>query len=86
MNTANFSSLLLLPFHTRLFRNLNTMEPAEYYDSVDLHIRWSDRQDLILRVSPEETIYTIKEKVAILVFGILYIKTNIIYALDTTII
>lgn len=62
------------------------MEPAEYYDSVDLHIRWSDRQDLILRVSPEETIYTIKEKVTILVFGILYIKTNIIYALDTTII
>lgn len=35
----------------------------EYYESVDLHIRWSDRQDLILRVSPDETIYTIKEKV-----------------------
>jgi hypothetical protein len=39
------------------------MEADEYYESIDLHIRWSDRQDLILRVSPEETIYTIKEKV-----------------------
>lgn len=35
----------------------------EFYESIDLHIRWSDRQDLVLRVSPEETIYTIKEKV-----------------------
>lgn len=52
------------------------MEPAEYYDSVDLHIRWSDRQDLILRVSPEETIYTIKEKVTILVLNILYVKNQ----------
>lgn len=39
------------------------METDEYYESIDLHIRWSDRQDLILRVSPEETIYAIKEKV-----------------------
>jgi hypothetical protein len=55
------------------------MEPAEYYDSVDLHIRWSDRQDLILRVSPEETIYTIKEKVTILVLNILYVKKPTLY-------
>lgn len=41
------------------------MEPDEYYDAIDLHIRWSDRQDLVLRVSPEDTIYTIKEKVII---------------------
>jgi hypothetical protein len=40
------------------------MEVDEYYESIDLHIRWSDRQDLIQRVSPEETIYTIKEKVS----------------------
>ncbi|KAL9546132.1 hypothetical protein MBANPS3_006813 [Mucor bainieri] len=40
------------------------MEAAdEYYESIDLHIRWSDRQDLVLRVSPDETIYTIKEKI-----------------------
>ncbi|CAO3652682.1 unnamed protein product [Mucor fragilis] len=40
------------------------MEAAdEHYENVDLHIRWSDRQDLILRVSPDETIYTIKEKI-----------------------
>lgn len=39
------------------------METDEYYEVVELHIRWSDRQDLVLKVSPEETIYTIKEKV-----------------------
>ena len=39
------------------------MDSEEYYDSIDLHIRWSDRQDLILRVSTEDTIYIIKEKV-----------------------
>lgn len=39
------------------------MEPDEYYDNIDLHIRWSDRQDLILTVSPDSTIYSIKQKV-----------------------
>ncbi|KAI7904610.1 uncharacterized protein BX663DRAFT_502962 [Cokeromyces recurvatus] len=39
------------------------MESDDYYDSIDLHIRWSDRQDLILRVSPEDTIHMIKEKI-----------------------
>ena len=39
------------------------MEPDEYYDVIDLHIRWSDRQDLVLQVSPEDTIFAIKEKV-----------------------
>lgn len=40
------------------------MEPDEYYESIELHIRWSDRQDLVLNVSPEETIYDIKQKVS----------------------
>ncbi|KAI8081900.1 uncharacterized protein B0P05DRAFT_468736 [Gilbertella persicaria] len=35
----------------------------EYYDSIDLHIRWSDRQDLILRVSTLDSISTIKDKI-----------------------
>jgi hypothetical protein len=32
-------------------------------DNIDLHVRWSDRQDLVLNVNPDETIYSIKEKV-----------------------
>jgi hypothetical protein len=39
------------------------MASDEYYESIDLHIRWSEGQDLILTVSPEETIYSIKQKV-----------------------
>ncbi|KAI9005522.1 hypothetical protein CLU79DRAFT_781271 [Phycomyces nitens] len=38
-------------------------EPAEYYDTIDLHIRWSDRQDLVLSVSPHDTISTVKQKI-----------------------
>ncbi|KAG1149050.1 hypothetical protein G6F37_001547 [Rhizopus arrhizus] len=32
-------------------------------DNIDLHVRWSDRQDLVLNVNPDETIYSIKEKI-----------------------
>ncbi|KAI8987834.1 hypothetical protein BDF20DRAFT_814200 [Mycotypha africana] len=35
----------------------------EFHDTIDLHIRWSDRQDLVLHVSPESTIHDIKEKI-----------------------
>ncbi|KAL0082097.1 DUF2407 C-terminal domain-containing protein [Phycomyces blakesleeanus] len=38
-------------------------EPTEYYDTIDLHIRWSDRQDLVLSVSPHDTISTVKQKI-----------------------
>lgn len=63
-NISLCTVLLTLPFPSRSLFKTDKMEATnEYYDSVDLHIRWSDRQDLILRVSPEETIYTIKEKV-----------------------
>lgn len=40
------------------------MEPDEYYESIELHIRWSDRQDLVFNVPVEETIYAIKQKVS----------------------
>lgn len=39
------------------------MEPDEYYETVELHIRWSDRQDSVFNVPVEETIYAIKQKV-----------------------
>ncbi|GAA5799570.1 hypothetical protein HPULCUR_004986 [Helicostylum pulchrum] len=39
------------------------MEPDEYYESIELHIRWSDRQDLVFNVPVEETIYAIKQKI-----------------------
>jgi hypothetical protein len=35
----------------------------EYYQTIELHIRWSDRQDLILQVSPSETVSDIKKRV-----------------------
>lgn len=38
-------------------------EAEEYYDSIDLHVRWTEGQDLVLRVSPADTIQSIKEKV-----------------------
>ncbi|ORX59390.1 hypothetical protein DM01DRAFT_1184841 [Hesseltinella vesiculosa] len=34
-----------------------------HYDSIDIHIRWSDRQDLIIQVAPTDAIHTLKEKV-----------------------
>ncbi|KAI8381012.1 uncharacterized protein BYT42DRAFT_593059 [Radiomyces spectabilis] len=36
---------------------------TEYYEAVDLHVRWSDTQDLVLRISPHETIADIKQKI-----------------------
>ncbi|CEP15504.1 hypothetical protein [Parasitella parasitica] len=39
------------------------MEPTEYYESVDLHIRWSEGQDIVLRASPQDSVHTIKEKI-----------------------
>lgn len=47
------------------------MESDEYYENIELHIRWSDRQDLVLNVSPEETIYGIKQKVRLEYIGFL---------------
>lgn len=41
------------------------MNQDGYYDNIDLHIRWSDRQDLVLNVEPDELISSIKEKVKI---------------------
>ncbi|KAI8092510.1 uncharacterized protein BX664DRAFT_261085 [Halteromyces radiatus] len=35
----------------------------DHYDSIDIHVRWSDRQDLILNISPIETIQTVKDKI-----------------------
>ncbi|KAF7732317.1 hypothetical protein EC973_005213 [Apophysomyces ossiformis] len=35
----------------------------ECHDTIDLHIRWSDRQDLIFKVSPFDTMAHIKEKI-----------------------
>ncbi|RCH85658.1 hypothetical protein CU097_001735, partial [Rhizopus azygosporus] len=39
------------------------MDQDEYYDNIDLHIRWSDRQDLIINAEPDETVHSIKEKI-----------------------
>ncbi|KAG1237552.1 hypothetical protein G6F35_000594 [Rhizopus arrhizus] len=39
------------------------MNQDGYYDNIDLHIRWSDRQDLVLNVEPDELISSIKEKI-----------------------
>ncbi|CEG75889.1 hypothetical protein RMATCC62417_10864 [Rhizopus microsporus] len=39
------------------------MDQDEYYDNIDLHIRWSDRQDLVINSEPDETVYSIKEKI-----------------------
>ncbi|CAO3592470.1 unnamed protein product [Absidia cylindrospora] len=35
----------------------------DYYDSIDINVRWSDRQDLILTLSPTDTLQTVKEKI-----------------------
>lgn len=39
------------------------MNWVEFYDSIDLHIRWSDKQDLVLIVNPRDSVYSIKEKI-----------------------
>ncbi|KAI9307863.1 hypothetical protein BJ944DRAFT_1374 [Cunninghamella echinulata] len=38
-------------------------DTSEHYDSIDIHIRWSDRQDLIIRGSPTDKVITLKEKI-----------------------
>ena len=40
-----------------------SQDSDEYYESVDLHIRWNEGQDLVLRASPFDSISDIKEKV-----------------------
>ena len=40
----------------------------EYYESVDLYIRWNEGQDLIIRASPFDSIFDIKEKVTVFLF------------------
>ncbi|KAI7860154.1 hypothetical protein BDC45DRAFT_170871 [Circinella umbellata] len=35
----------------------------EYYESIDLHIRWNEGQDLIIKASPFDSIFDIKEKI-----------------------
>ncbi|CAO3638536.1 unnamed protein product [Cunninghamella echinulata] len=37
-------------------------DTSEHYDSIDIHIRWSDRQDLIIRGSPTDKVSALKEK------------------------
>lgn len=36
----------------------------DYYDTIDVNVRWSDRQDLVLTLSPTDTLQTVKEKVS----------------------
>ncbi|ORZ01119.1 hypothetical protein BCR43DRAFT_168231 [Syncephalastrum racemosum] len=35
----------------------------DYYESFDLHIRFTEGQDLVVRVSPEDSVAAIKEKI-----------------------
>ncbi|KAI9261594.1 DUF2407 C-terminal domain-containing protein [Phascolomyces articulosus] len=35
----------------------------EYYETVDLHIRWNEGQDLIITASPFDSIFDIKQKI-----------------------
>jgi hypothetical protein len=35
----------------------------DYYESIDLHIRWSNEQDLGFTVSPSDSVASVKEKV-----------------------
>ncbi|KAI9491345.1 DUF2407 C-terminal domain-containing protein [Zychaea mexicana] len=38
-------------------------EQDEHYESVDLHIRWNEGQDLVIRASPLDSIADIKQKI-----------------------
>ncbi|KAI8137094.1 hypothetical protein BJV82DRAFT_636815 [Fennellomyces sp. T-0311] len=40
-----------------------SQESDEYYESVDLHIRWNEGQDLVLRASPFDSISDVKQKI-----------------------
>ncbi|KAI9287848.1 hypothetical protein BC943DRAFT_342231 [Umbelopsis sp. AD052] len=35
----------------------------DYYETIDLHIRWSNEQDLVFTVSPHDTVSTVKNKI-----------------------
>ncbi|KAG2178913.1 hypothetical protein INT43_001760 [Umbelopsis isabellina] len=35
----------------------------DYYETTDLHIRWSNEQDLVFTVSPKESVASVKEKI-----------------------
>lgn len=36
----------------------------DYYESIEVHIRWPEGHDLVLSVSPKETVSTLKQKVS----------------------
>ncbi|KAI8072744.1 DUF2407 C-terminal domain-containing protein [Gongronella butleri] len=36
---------------------------SSFYESIDVHIRWSDRQDLIIQLAPADTVQALKDKI-----------------------
>lgn len=39
-------------------------ESVDYYDSLDVHVRWADGTDLVITISPtQDTVGTLKHKV-----------------------
>ncbi|KAI8334997.1 hypothetical protein BC941DRAFT_74319 [Chlamydoabsidia padenii] len=42
----------------------------DYYDLINIHLRWSDRQDLVLSIPPTDTIQTVKEKKTLMDYDI----------------
>ena len=56
-------SIFFCSFHFFFFFFFFQLSHIMNNDNIDLHVRWSDRQDLVLNVNPDETIYSIKEKV-----------------------
>lgn len=39
-------------------------ESVDYYDTLDVHVRWADGTDLVITISPtQDTVGTLKQKV-----------------------
>ena len=45
-------------------------EIRDYYESIDVHIRLADGSNLIVTISPNDSVEALKRKVVILLFNI----------------
>lgn len=46
------------------FTRIMQQAANDYYESIEVHIRWPEGHDLVLSVSPKETVSSLKQKVS----------------------
>ena len=75
LTLPNIYPLGIILFHFILYTYTHTYaynmtEIRDYYESIDVHIRLADGSNLIVTISPNDSVEALKRKVVILLFNI----------------